>query len=83
MIKNMLRTFEAEIAEKIRTSSLGKKLGVLIKKKVYQQIYNSDCFLGLLKWNNKSDGVQTSDAFWAELLNPAEVSAATAPCPRF
>ena len=31
----MIRTFEAEIAEKIRTSSLGEKLGVLIKKKVY------------------------------------------------
>ena len=30
----MLRTFEAKIAEKIRTSSLGKKLGVLIKKGV-------------------------------------------------
>ena len=28
-----MRTFEAEIAEKIRTSSLGEKLGVLIKKK--------------------------------------------------
>ena len=29
----MIRTFEAEITEKIRTSSLGEKLGVLIKKK--------------------------------------------------
>ena len=29
----MIKTFEAEIAGKIGTSSLGKKLGVLIEKK--------------------------------------------------
>ena len=32
-LRTLIRTFEAEIAEKIRTSSLGEKLGVLIKKK--------------------------------------------------
>ena len=42
----MLRTSEAEIPEKIRTSSLSKKLGVLIKKKGV-----SHCF------KNKSIGV--------------------------
>ena len=34
MARTSIKTFEAEIAEKIRTSSLGEKLGVLIKKKV-------------------------------------------------
>ena len=29
----MIRTFEAEIAEKLRTSSLAEKLGVLIKER--------------------------------------------------
>ena len=43
MIKNIIRTFEAEIAEKIRTSSLGEKLGVLIKKKVYHLKANDEC----------------------------------------
>ena len=32
-LRTSIRTFEAKIAEKIRTSSLGEKLGVLIKKK--------------------------------------------------
>ena len=32
-LRTPLRTFEAEIAQKIRTSSLSKKKGVLIKKK--------------------------------------------------
>ena len=36
MIKNPLRTFLGLIRKKIRTSRLGKKKGVLIKKSVFQ-----------------------------------------------
>ena len=35
-----IKTSEAEIAEKIRTSSLGEKLGILIKKKGVDGIVN-------------------------------------------
>ena len=34
-IRTSIRTFEVEIAKKIRTSRLSEKMGVLIKKKVY------------------------------------------------
>jgi len=34
-LRTLIRTFEAQITEKIRTSSLGEKKGVLIKKNVY------------------------------------------------
>ena len=33
-LRTLISTFAAQITEKIRTSSLGKKTGVLIKKKV-------------------------------------------------
>ena len=45
-LRTLIRTFEAQITEKIRTSSLGEKKGVLIKKKVYSVAVGALCQRG-------------------------------------
>ena len=42
-LRTSIRTSEAEIAEKIRTSRLSEKKGVLIKKMVYWATHLSVC----------------------------------------
>ena len=74
-LRTPLRTFEAEIAQKIRTSSLSEKKGVPIKKRVYDIMCDTGNLKRHLLWTFHESAqvtlsflmVETTKAFLAIL----------------